>query len=158
MKTFSVSQEALWGLKSFLGVVPANEIAASFPELGVKAVIRMEDVTNTIDKTFEGSDMQTALKTVDEKVKAYRSELIAPFEGQPIPPDQDSLLGLKLRDRILELQTEILTAEMKGTKLDFEVSDEKGTMLVSIFDKYASKFLISKPLIALIAKELGIEE
>lgn len=158
MKTFSVAQEALWGLTSFLEVVPPQEVVATYPELGVKAVIRMEVVNDSVKKAFEGSEMQKTLKDIDEKVKVMRAELIAPYEGKPIPPDQDALLGGKLKEQIEALKESLFSKEMKEKKIDFELSDEKGEMLTKIFTKYAANLLVSKQMILLIAKEIGIEE
>ncbi len=158
MKTFSVSQEALWGLKSFLGVVPVNDITGLYPELLVKALIRMDHIGETVEKAFEETEMQKALKEVEEKINAFRAELIAPFGGEPIPPAEDAVLGAKIRERFEEIQKELITPEIKSLKVDVELSDDKAEMLTNVFNKLGGKYLLSKQMIVLIGKELGLEE
>jgi hypothetical protein len=158
MKAFSVSQEALWGLKSFLGVVPAAELAGMYPELGVKAIIRVEGISDTINKAFEDTDFKKALVEIESTINDFRKELIAPFDGAPIPPEDDRVLSAKIQERFTELQKELLPAEVKEKKIDFELSDEKGGLLKDVFDKLGAKYLLSKQTLVLIAKDLGIDD
>lgn len=157
MKNISLSAEALWGLRDFLRVVSDQDLTLAFPELGVKASIRNESIREAILSIYEGSDHYKALQGVQEALNNYRIELLKPYEGQEISPEQDRELGKQLQAKAKELSGTIPDDLGKITYL-LELSDEKADQLKKTYEKYGAKYLLEKRLILLIAKELGIEE
>jgi hypothetical protein len=160
MKTISVSQEVLWGLKSFLNVVPASDLCTLYPELGVKSVMRLQTIEDVVKEKFETSTFNGALQTIEKAINEYRSVLLASYQegGAILSQEEDMALGAKIKERFGELQKETVTDELKALKIDFELSDEKTELLKNVFEKLGAKYLINKDIVVTIAKELGIEE
>jgi len=158
MKTLSLSAESLWGLNEFLRVDMSTDLHGLFPDLGVKAVMRLEHIRDSVNTMFEASKYYSALKTIETKTQEYRAEILKPYEGKDIPHEEDIALGQQIQREFTRLRAEHLAQEVRDEMTGLVLADEKSEMLTTAFEKLGNKYIIRKDLVIRIAQELGISE